>query len=115
MVIEDIAFDLENAMPCGLIINELVSNSLKYAFPGGREGIIKIELRAINEDELELTVSDNGVGMPEELDIRNADTMGLYLVRVLVEHQLGGMFTVNKVQGTQFSIKFKRAIYKLGV
>ncbi|MEE8433113.1 MAG: histidine kinase dimerization/phosphoacceptor domain -containing protein [Candidatus Desulfatibia sp.] len=106
--IKDISIDLENAIPCGLIINELVSNSLKYAFPQGREGEISIVLRPISEDELELTVSDDGIGIPEDLDIEQTDTMGLTLVKVLAEHQLDGKIDVDRTKGTQFRIKFKR-------
>lgn len=106
--IKDVSIDLENAIPCGLIINELVSNSLKYAFPQGREGKISIALRPFNEDELELTVSDDGVGISEDLDIEKTDTMGLTLVKVLAGHQLDGKIDLDRTEGTQFNIKFKR-------
>lgn len=110
--IRDVSFDLENAIPCGLIINELVSNSLKYAFPQGREGKISIALRSFNEDGLELTVNDDGVGIPEDLDIRNTESMGLNLVTILAEGQLDGKIDLDRTEGTQFRIKFKRAEYK---
>ncbi len=71
--IKNVSFDLDNAIPCGLIINELVSNSLKHAFPCERNGEINIELRSVNEDEFELKVSDDGIGIPEDLDIENTD------------------------------------------
>jgi len=110
--IKDVSLDLENTIPCGLIINELVSNSLKHAFPQGKEGKINISLRPINGDELELSVSDDGVGISEELEIEQADTMGLTLVKVLAGHQLDGKIELNRTEGTQFKIKFKRAAYK---
>lgn len=110
--IKDVLFDLENAIPCGLIINELVSNSLKHAFPQNKEGHIAIDLQTINEDELELTVSDDGVGIPEDLDIEQTDTMGLNLVKVLAGHQLDGKIDLDRTDGTQFNIKFKRTAYK---
>ncbi|MEE8432421.1 MAG: ATP-binding protein, partial [Candidatus Desulfatibia sp.] len=110
--IKDVLFDLENAIPCGLIINELVSNSLKHAFHQQEEGNISIVLQSINEDELELTVSDDGVGIPEELDIRGTESMGLHLVKVLAGHQLDGTIDLDRTGGTQFNIKFKRAAYK---
>ncbi|MEE8432219.1 MAG: histidine kinase dimerization/phosphoacceptor domain -containing protein [Candidatus Desulfatibia sp.] len=109
--INDISFDLENAIPCGLIINELVSNSLKHAFPRQREGNISIALQPTNEDELELTVSDDGVGIPEDLDIEQTDTMGLHLVKMLAE-QLEGKIELNRTEGTQFHFLLKRAKYK---
>ncbi len=110
--IKDVSIDLENAIPCGLIINELVSNSLKYAFPQGREGKISIDLRPFNEDELELTVRDDGVGISEDLDIEKTDTMGLTLVKVLAGHQLNGKIDLDRTEGTQFNIKFKRTAHK---
>ncbi len=110
--IKDVSIDLENAIPCGLIINELVSNSLKYAFPQEREGEISIALRPFNEDEIELTVSDDGVGISEDLDIEKTDTMGLTLVKVLAEHQLDGKIDLDRTGGTQFNIKFKRKAHK---
>ena len=78
--IEDVSLGLDNAIPCGLIINELISNSLKYAFPKDREGEIKIVLREINSNEIELTVSDDGIGIPAEIDIRETESLGLQLV-----------------------------------
>jgi two-component sensor histidine kinase len=94
--IDDVLFDLENAIPCGLIINELFSNSLKYAFPQQEKGNISIVLRSFNKDELRLTVSDDGIGIPEDLDIKQTDTMGMHLVRVLVEHQLKGKIELDR-------------------
>jgi len=110
--IKDVSIDLENAIPCGLIINELVSNSLKYAFPQGREGKISIAFRPFNEDELELTVSDDGVGISEDLDIEQTDTMGLTLIKLLAGHQLDGEIDLDRTGGTQFNIKFKRTAHK---
>ncbi len=110
--IKDVLFDLENAIPCGLIINELVSNSLKHAFPQQGEGNISIILQSVNEDELELTVSDDGVGIPEDLDIEQTDTMGFLVVKVLTERQLSGKIELNRTQGTKFNVKIKKAVYK---
>jgi PAS domain S-box-containing protein len=110
--IHDIYFDLENAVPCGLLINELVSNALKHAFPHGREGEIAIRLRTMNADEFELSVEDNGIGLPTDLDIHKAASMGMSLIKVLAEHQLNGNIEVDRTKGTQFHITFKRAAYK---
>jgi len=110
--IEDVIFDLENAIPCGLIINELFSNSLKHAFPQHEKGNISIVLRSFNKDELGLTVSDDGVGIPEDLDIKQTDSMGLHLVRVLAEHQLKGEIEIHRTQGTACQIRFKKQVYK---
>ena len=110
--ITDVSFDIENAIPCGLIINELVSNSLKHAFPRQREGNISIILQSINEDELELTVSDDGVGIPEDLDVRAAESMGLHIVRVLAEQTLEGKMELNRTEGTRFHFQLKRSKYQ---
>ena len=110
--VEDVSLELESAIPCGLIINELVSNALKYAFPEEREGEIRIVLYSINTGELVLEVSDNGIGMPEELDIRNTESIGLHLVTILSEDQLEGRIELNKIDGTNFRIRFKKHAYK---
>ena len=81
--IANISFDLENAIPSALVINELVSKSVKYAFPDDRKGEIKITLYPVNEEELELTVSDDGIGIPEALDFDNIETLGLDLTMLI--------------------------------
>ncbi|WP_413886631.1 sensor histidine kinase [Candidatus Desulfatibia sp.] len=95
-----------------MIINELVSNSLKHAFPQGKEGEINISLRSINGDEFELSVRDDGVSIPEDLDVRDTESMGLHLVRVLAEQTLEGKMELNRTEGTQFRLLLKRAKYK---
>lgn len=107
MDIENISLGIDTAIPCGLIINEIFTNSLKHAFPKNREGEIKIALRKNDEDEIELTISDNGVGIPEELNFRNTESLGLQLVVTLTEHQLQGKIEHIKRDGTTFYIKFK--------
>jgi len=110
--IKNLSLDLENAIPCGLIINELVSNSLKHAYPRQGEGNISIVLQSTNEDEIELTVSDDGVGIPQDLDIKDTESMGLRLVKVLAEQTLEGKMELNRTEGTQFSFILKRSKYK---
>ena len=105
--IEDVSLGLDNAIPCGLIINELISNSLKYAFPKDREGEINIVLRSINSDEIELTLSDDGIGIPAEIDIRETESLGLQLVQLLAEDQLEGNIELDREAGTAFRIRFK--------
>ncbi len=109
--IKDVSLGLENAIPCGLIINELVSNSLKYAFPENREGEIMIALYSINSNELVLEVGDNGIGIPEKQDFINADSIGLLLVKILSEDQLEGKIELNRDHGTLFHIEFKKQLY----
>ncbi|MBI5664815.1 MAG: HAMP domain-containing protein [Nitrospirae bacterium] len=116
MSVENVSLSIDTAMPCGLIINELVSNSLKYAFPGGRTGEINITFnknRAGNNDiAYELIVSDNGVGMPGGLDIRKSSSLGLQLVINLAEHQLQGSVQLDRSRGTVFNIHFNELKYK---
>lgn len=108
---EDIQLGIDSAIPCGLIVNELVSNTLKYAFPDSRNGEIKIALHKINEDEMELLVKDNGVGIPKEVDFKTAKTLGLRLVTILVENQLQGKIELCRNGGTEFHIRFKELKY----
>ena len=104
--------NIETAIPCGLIINELISNCLKYAFPDSDKGKIDISIIAVNKDELELTVSDNGVGFPADFDIHNTNSMGLHLVRVLSEDTLEGKMELDRTHGTSFHLKLKMVKYK---
>jgi two-component sensor histidine kinase len=96
-------FDLEKAIPIGLIFNELLSNILKYAFPDGRSGVVEIGLTRIDSD-FQFTVSDNGVGMPVEGSDRK-DSMGLRLVNALVG-QLGGTIEIQSGKGVTTCIRF---------
>ncbi len=104
--VENVPLKTDTAIPCGLIITELFSNCLKHAFPGDRRGEIWVTLRSMN-DEIELGVSDNGVGFPD-MDFRNTPTLGLRLVTLLVENQLGGTITVTRTGGTLFRITFRQ-------
>jgi PAS domain S-box-containing protein len=108
--IEDISLNMETAVPCGLIISELVSNSLKYAFPNGRKGEVHVSLKS-EDDKYELIISDNGLGLPEKLDLDNLESLGLRLVNSLTE-QIDGEMTINRSHGTEFKITFKELSYK---
>lgn len=106
--VQNIAIDIDTATPCGLIINELVTNSLKYAFPAGRSGEIRIILEKDEEkDALKLIVSDNGAGLPEKFDIYQTKSLGLSMVINLVEKQLRGKLELKRNNGTEFFITFK--------
>lgn len=104
--IENLEIGIDKAIPCGLIINELVSNSMKYAFPDTRAGEIQVSLKPLKNKNVELMVSDNGVGLPKDLDIRKTDSLGLHLVTILVEDQLDGSYQINNKMGTKFTITF---------
>jgi two-component sensor histidine kinase len=109
--IENILLNTDTAIPCGLIINELVSNSFKYAFPDGREGRITIALKKM-DDEFILTVGDNGIGIDDGADISKLNTLGLGLVFNLVEKQLNGSVELDTAEGTAFTMRFKDLRYE---
>jgi two-component sensor histidine kinase len=107
--IADVSLGIDAAVPCGLILNELVSNSLKHAFPDGTAGEIRIGLSSDN-DKFTLMVSDNGVGFPKDLDLRNTQSLGLQLVNTLVD-QLEGTIELDRSGGTAFEITFTELKY----
>lgn len=104
MAVEDVQMDVDTAIPMGLILNELVSNSLKYAFPAGK-GTLKIVFKGEGEN-LFLSVKDDGVGISAGIDIKKTDTLGLTLIRSLVE-QVGGKLTVGSSHGTEVCVVFQ--------
>lgn len=105
--VENVSLGINSAIPCGLIINELISNSLKYAFPEGRSGDISISLRSTDNGNFELIVADNGVGLPIDIDFKKTESWGLRMVAILIENQLHGEFSINRDRGTAYHIKFK--------
>ena len=104
--IEGVMLDVNNSIPCGLIINELISNSLAHAFPDGRKGKIEISMHSSNDHRIKLSVSDNGTGFPEGLDFKNTASLGMQLVNSLVG-QLGGVIELDRTEGTSFTIEFQ--------
>ncbi|MFC2061639.1 PAS domain S-box protein [Elusimicrobiota bacterium] len=102
----DIFLGVDYANPCGIIINELVSNSIKYAFPENGKGEIFISFHVKNKEN-ELIVKDNGIGIPGNVDLENTDTLGLRLMNILVKEKLCGKIKLNRDKGTEFKIKFK--------
>jgi two-component sensor histidine kinase len=97
--------DMNAAVPCGLIVNELLSNALKYGFPGDRPGIVRVELSEAEGNTVKLTVADNGVGLPPDFDWATSRTLGLRLVRTLAQ-QLHATVELNGANGAAFSITF---------
>lgn len=104
MEVEDLMVDINTAIPLGLIVNELVSNSMKHAFTGRKSGNITIEF-TLKDGIYSLVVEDNGVGVPENLDLENPGTMGLRIVNMLTE-QLEGNLKVDRKNGTRFIVEF---------
>ena len=107
--VEPVILSLDQGIPCGLIINELVSNALKYAFPANQPGEIRIQLRQVDQ-ELELIIQDDGVGLPNHLDLSNIQSLGLSLVYALATEQLEGSLTVDRSQGTAFKMRFPQPV-----
>jgi two-component sensor histidine kinase len=103
--VQEMSLDMDLSVPCGLIITELLSNALRHAFPGDRRGTVAVRLRRAADGALALTVSDDGVGFPAEVDYRAPATLGLRIVHMLVE-QLRGAITMGEGPGASFTITF---------
>ncbi|MBI5712190.1 MAG: PAS domain S-box protein [Chloroflexi bacterium] len=101
----DVALSVDSAIPCGLIVNELISNALKYAFPDNRPGELIVRLREADAGWIEMNVEDDGVGLPNELDLRNTESLGMQLVYSLAK-QVGGTLDLNREHGTKFRLRF---------
>lgn len=101
---EPIFLNLDNAIPCGLIVNELITNAFKYAFPGGKTGEIKVVLKLVDRKVI-LSVADNGIGISKELDYKTTESLGFQLINSLVT-QIGGELIYINGQGTQFTVSF---------
>jgi PAS domain S-box-containing protein len=104
--LEPVVLGVDLAVPCGLVINELVANALKHAFPGDRKGRVQVRMTT-SADRYRLSVYDDGVGLPPEVDFVGTATLGLQLVRMLTE-QIGGEIALEKGPGTEFVIEFPR-------
>lgn len=105
-VAPEASWTIDTAAPCGLILNELIANSLKHAFPGGRSGVIEVSVCITEDNGYVLTVRDNGVGIPDAIDVSNPHTFGLEIVKILVD-QICGTIDMSSSFGTEFSIQFK--------
>ncbi len=103
--IESVELDLAHCIPLGLIMNEAITNSFKYAFPGGQKGIISISLKNTSANNFLLTVKDDGAGLPEGFNVARSDSMGMNLMRGL-SAEIGAQFTLVKERGTRIDISF---------
>jgi PAS domain S-box-containing protein len=106
--LEPVSLELNQAIPCGLILNELLANCLKYAFPNGRAGEILVALRCEDDDRVTLRVADNGIGLPSGLDWRKSQSLGLRIVTILAR-QLMGTIQQESGAGADFSLVFQKA------
>ncbi len=106
---DEIYLGIDQAIPCGLIVNELIINALKYAFPGGGETCtIRVSLRRSDADAMILIVGDNGIGLPEGIDIENTATLGLQLVNILT-NQIRGTYNLDRSSGTTWTFTIPAA------
>jgi two-component sensor histidine kinase len=109
--VEAVTLGVDTAVPCGLILNELVTNALKHAFPGGKSGDLRVHLHGRETGKLLLQVSDNGIGFPPDVDFRRTPSLGLQLVCTLTE-QLDGTIELKSHQGTTVKVAFTELEYK---
>jgi len=104
--VEDIYLSVTQAIPCALVVNEIISNAYKHAFDGLNSGKISISLEEIKGPRLHLNITDNGMGIPDHVDIDKTETLGIKLVRDLVLTQLKGDLQINRTNGTEIDIAF---------
>ncbi len=107
VTVTQIRLSINDAVPIALIINELLTNIYKYAFPAKHRGKVEITLKKSGPEVTELSISDNGIGLPDDIDIHHSETLGLQLVSDLAEDQLEGTLQIERVNGTRFVIRFK--------
>lgn len=107
---DDIYLGIETAVPCGLLVNELITNSMKHAFPDGRSGNVYISLKQVN-NQYELIIRDDGIGIPPNLDFENSTSLGIQIVHSLV-NQIDGELEINNDHGAEFKVKFQELDYK---
>ena len=107
---EDVTLDITTAMPCGLLLSELISNALKHAFPDNREGVIHLGLKRRPDGLIEIRVADNGIGFPEGLDFSQIESFGFQIVMLLVR-QLDAKIELDRTGGTAFTVRFRELIY----
>ncbi len=109
IAVGEVRLPIDAAIPCGLIVNELISNALKHAFPEGRKGTIRIDFSHDQYNHASLSVADDGIGIPEEVDFELGETLGLQLVHLL-SGQIGGTLNVSKSSPTRFVVRFPLAV-----
>ena len=107
LTLDPVKIGITKAVPCGLIFQEILSNSFRHAFPGDREGKIQVTLHSGQNGSVEFSVDDNGIGIPESFDIENSESLGLQLIVDLVR-QVDGILQIKRENGTHFHITFAR-------
>ena len=103
----DLSLNIDTSIPLGLLITELVTNSLKHGIPSGEKGEVYVQLIRLKNKSLELKIGDNGVGLPDDFSIENTETLGLQLVHSLIEQLSGSCRKDNSKKGTHIIIEFQ--------
>ena len=111
--VENIPLQVNKAIPCALILNELLMNALRFGFPRGRKGEITVEFKSSGREKMRLVVSDNGVGLPEDFDIEIPGTLGMQIINALVR-QLHGSIEIDRTRGTTFAVVFQNGSAESG-
>ncbi len=109
---DKIAVSIDVAIPCGMILTELISNTFKHAFPGRKKGEVRIGIGRLAGGEIEVAYADNGIGVPQGFDFRNQPTLGLQMIFMLGEHQLQGQVQFESGRGVACRIRFNEAIFR---
>ena len=112
LILENVNVLIDTAVPCGLLINELISNSFKHAFPGDKKGNIFIKLKKLEEDTIELVISDDGIGIPDGFNLLGQNTLGMQVFYNIATEQLMGDVKVDSKPGLSFTIHFKDISYE---
>ena len=108
VTVSSVLLSVDQAIPCGLILNELVTNSLKYAYPEGMSGEVRVAVREIASGHVSVIVEDDGVGLPDNFDWQGSKSLGLPIIDILSK-QLGGTLTIQSQPGAQFKIEFPKS------
>lgn len=110
--LQEVVVSLDTATPVGLVMSELISNALKHAYPAGQQGVIRVKLQQQKDEFLQLTVADDGVGVPPDFDFFRQQTMGIQSVIAIIEHQLQGEIIFNTDKGVACTIRFRDGLYR---
>jgi len=102
---QEVFLPVDQAIPCALVVNEILSNAYKHAFKGRKEGKIEISV-LVENDEIRIIVRDDGIGIPADFDVNRSNSLGIKLIRTLVQHQLKGSIMINSQKGTEIIVKF---------
>lgn len=110
--LETLPLLIDTAVPCALVASEIITNSLKHAFPDDRSGILRIKLEGLDDEQVQLTISDDGVGLPEGFQMERDGHMGIKTLLMIVSHQLRGTIEIDRSKGVAYRVRFTRGLYE---